>query len=89
MLRADLTMRMIDPPASRRCQGAAGGHEVPEGATFRGAPTRFFLVTGKNIRGTFCEPCLVVAQALAKERRKRASRKQHSTTQAEDRRGPK
>lgn len=74
MFRADLTIKEVQPPVPRFCNGADGGHDVPDGAVFQGKPTRFFRVTGKGVQGTFCEPCLVLANAMAREKKRRAAR---------------
>jgi len=49
-----------------------GGHRVPENAEFQGKPTRFFKLSGKGIPVpvTICEPCLVVANYMAAQKRK-------------------
>jgi len=65
MPRPEITMGNVPDPADRWCQGAMGGHRVPEGALFKKQPVRFFRLTGKA-KGTYCEPCLVVANGMAR-----------------------
>ena len=67
-----LTIRQLDhPPHDRQCHGADFGHNVPIDAIFQEKPTRFFLVTGGGLRLVICEPCLVVAHALVRRKKKR------------------
>lgn len=35
------------------------------------APKRFFHVSGRGINATYCEPCLTIAQAMARKTRER------------------
>ena len=71
--KAEAIFKEIDDPHDRWCDS---GHEAP--VTFKRAgpgspaePTKFFRVNvkGKD-HGVFCEPCLVVANALASKKRK-------------------
>ena len=69
MLKADLTMAEVEPPPTLRCHS---GHYVKEETTFQGKPVRWFSVSNKNkkIAGTYCEMCLVIANARKDEMRK-------------------
>ena len=64
----DLTCKMCDPPLTNWC---ASGHKAPE--LFRNGgpgspeePTRFFHVTGKDINMIVCEPCMIIANHVAR-----------------------
>ena len=72
MQKADLTQRQVKAPPDRWCEGAMGGHNVPDEALFQGNPTRFFQLTGKSLEKpvVVCEPCLVVANFMAARQRK-------------------
>jgi hypothetical protein len=67
-MEADVVQEEVEAPFNRWC---ACGHTAPE--TFRregpespATPTRFFLVTSKDIKGIYCEPCLMIANYVAK-----------------------
>jgi hypothetical protein len=64
-LKADLLQQEVDPPFERWC---ASGHNAP---LFQknDAPIRFFLVEGNNIKGIYCELCLIIANHIAKQKR--------------------
>ncbi len=68
MFDADLEQIEVEPPLENWC---ASGHQAP--ATFRregpgtpDLPTRFFLVKGHNVHGIYCEPCLAIANHIAR-----------------------
>jgi len=74
MIKPNITYKEIDTPENRRCDCC---HKAPE--TFRrdgpgtpSLPTKFFHVkmTEGNIDGVFCEPCLVLVNYLANQKRK-------------------
>jgi hypothetical protein len=72
----NLTVAEVDPPASRYC---ASGHTAPvtfrrEGANTPELPTRFFQITAVDrpaVNGIYCEPCLMIANALADKKKKK------------------
>ena len=79
-LKADLTVKETDRPVTGRCDS---GHYVPPPSHPNGlhdregngkkTPIRFFRVSGQNQDGTYCEPCLVVANWLAAGQKGRAN----------------
>ena len=70
----DLTTTEVPAPDGRLCRS---GHVAPlmfrrEGAGTLEKPTRFFEVTSLKspaVNGVYCEPCLMIANALADARR--------------------
>ena len=72
MQKADLIQREVEAPSDRWCEGAKGGHNIPDDAAFQGKPTRFFQLSGPVMKKTIviCEPCLVVANFMASQHRK-------------------
>jgi hypothetical protein len=71
MYEADMTIKEANVPITRWCDS---GHNAQ--ATFRrqgpdkpAEPIRFFTVTGHGINGTFCEPCLIVANHIAQQKK--------------------
>jgi hypothetical protein len=71
---AQLVFRAVDAPLTGWC---SSGHRVdPKGLWSREGPgglmepIRFFQASGKGLDGIYCEPCLVVANALARENKK-------------------
>ena len=74
MVAEDLITKQVEDPPGRWC---SSGHIAPE--TFRREgpgsewlPTRFFKVFGKAAgvaAGTYCEPCLVIANHIAEQKR--------------------
>lgn len=68
LLEADMVFEQILDPPNSFC---ASGHVAP--TLFRRAgpespeePTRFFLVKHKDARGIYCEPCLIIANHVAR-----------------------
>lgn len=68
VLEADIVFEQVDEPLNRWC---ASGHVGP--LFFRQAgpgspelPTRFFLVKHRDVQGVYCEPCLVIANHMAR-----------------------
>lgn len=76
MLKADLSVEQVPAPSSRWC---SSGHVAVESWSKEGPgtqlePTLFYRVVSINdakVNGTYCEPCLVVAQAMARKSKKR------------------
>lgn len=69
--KPDCTFSEVPAPPSRWC---STGHYAVE--TFRRegpgtaeSPTRFFQVSSETLSGTFCEPCLFIANWLAESKR--------------------
>jgi len=67
-MHADLIFSEVNEHISGWCDS---GHQAP--ATFRREgpgspelPIRFFSVSGLNMHGIYCEPCLIVANHLAR-----------------------
>lgn len=76
ILKPDVTFSEVDDPPNRWCDS---GHVAPETFSRTGPDgilekTRFFHVYGKagakHIDQTLCEPCCVIANYLAKLKRK-------------------
>jgi len=69
--QADLTVKEVVAPESLCCRS---GHTAPsmfrrEGTMAPEEPTRFFQVVSTqrpDINGVYCEPCLIIANAMAK-----------------------
>ena len=62
----------VGPPFNKWC---ASGHVAGEmyrrsGPDSPAEPTRFFLVKANDINSIFCEPCLVVANHMARCKKK-------------------
>lgn len=68
--KPDLTFKQVEN-SSRYC---SSGHIAPE--TFKNQDsgleeqTRFFHVIGLGLNGIYCEPCLCIANYIAKQKRK-------------------
>lgn len=72
--RPGMTVKEVLPPAGLYCRS---GHTAPK--QFRRAgtqapeePTKFFQVTCSDypgVEGVYCEPCLIVANAMSGQRR--------------------
>lgn len=67
---ADIIFKIVEPPLNKHC---SSGHIAPD--TFRRngpgspeEPIRFIQVSGK-INGLYCEPCIVIANWLAAQRK--------------------
>lgn len=76
--KPDCTFEEVPAPPSRWC---SSGHTTSE--TFRregpgseATPTRFFMMSSKDLSGTFCEPCLIVANWMAQLQKKGMSWKE-------------
>ena len=82
--KPDLTFKEVNPPHKRWC---TSGHEAPEmfareGPGTEKTLTRFFRVSNtnnKDVNGTYCEPCVIVANALA--RKNRSNQMRHDVQQ--------
>ena len=61
------SQREVSAPPDRRC---GSGHPVPPDQEFQGHPTKWFSISGPGVEGVVCEPCLTVAHAMAREKRK-------------------
>lgn len=64
----DLSIKQVENPVNNWCDS---GHKAP--ALFRRSgpnsdlePIKFFQIVNKNINQIVCEPCLIVANHLAK-----------------------
>jgi len=74
MLGITITYKEVDPPDDWLCDC---GHTAPElfkrdGAGAAAFPTKFFKVKSKNgLNGTYCEPCLIVINYLAHQKKKK------------------
>lgn len=74
-LRADMTVKEVEAPQGSYCRS---GHRAPEvfrraGTTAPEEPTKFFRVSSSvnpEVDGVYCEPCLIVANAMAKSNRR-------------------
>jgi hypothetical protein len=73
--KADLQVKQVPATHGRWC---SSGHTAPESWSREGRgtpplPTAFFQVTGvgdHNVRGIYCEPCLMVANAMARQKKR-------------------
>lgn len=71
MIKATITYKEIEPPDNRYC---CTGHVAPEkfkrNPNGEKEPTKFFHVTGDERfpHGVYCEPCLIIANFLAKQK---------------------
>lgn len=73
--RPDMTVREVPAPFTLRCRS---GHVAPElfrrtGTKGPEEPTKFFRVssdTHPEVDGVYCEPCLIVANAMAGPKRR-------------------
>jgi len=71
--KADMQCKQVATPPDYRC---SSGHKAP--ATFRlggagtpEAPIRFFEIYKDNKSlGVFCEPCLIIANYVARQKKK-------------------
>jgi hypothetical protein len=68
MLQVDLEQEQVEAPLGNWC---ASGHQAPSvfrrlGPNSMAEPTRFFLIKGHGINGIYCEPCLAIANHMAK-----------------------
>ena len=65
-MKEDIITREVDAPQGRWC---SSGHFAPE--KFQDKPTRFFAVSSSiaPIDGVYCEPCLIVANHVARKKR--------------------
>lgn len=68
MHKPDLSIIQVEEPLNRWC---SSGHTAPstfkrDGADGVEEPTRFFKISGNNINGIYCEPCLCIAHHVAK-----------------------
>lgn len=68
LLDAEIVIEQLDDHISHWCDS---GHKAP--ALFRRTgpespeePTRFFRVNCPNLKGIYCEPCLIVANHMAR-----------------------
>lgn len=73
MLEADITFKTIDAPINNWCDSGhrAIGLFKRGGPDSKAEPVRFFQVISKNIRGCFCEPCIIIARRLSDEKKKK------------------
>lgn len=72
MDKPDLTYKQVEMPSNRWC---ASGHIAPEEfkteENGEPKPTRFFHVIGNGINNIYCEPCLIVANYLSRQNKKK------------------
>jgi hypothetical protein len=69
--KADITFAELAPPMDNWCDS---GHFAPvefrrSGPESLSERTRFFKVSGRGLKGTYCEPCLVIANHMANAQR--------------------
>ena len=71
--KPDLTIKQVSTPYEHRC---SSGHKAPENFKLEGAhgqetPTRFFeIYKGSEYLGIFCEPCLIISNYIARQKKK-------------------
>lgn len=74
-LRPDMTVKEVQAPVGLHCRS---GHTATErwrrmGLQSPEEPTKFFQVSCSNhpeVDGVYCEPCLVIANAMTKSNRR-------------------
>jgi hypothetical protein len=71
MLDADIIQEEVDAPSNNWC---CSGHYAASvfkraGPKSNPEPTKFFKVTTKDHSGIYCEPCLIIARWLAKNKK--------------------
>ena len=71
MIDADITFKQVESPLNGWC---SSGHKAPDFFRNQGPegpeePTRFFLVKHAAISGVYCEPCLIIANHLARQKK--------------------
>ena len=66
MIKENVLVKEVERPLDGIC---ASGHVTSE--TFQNAPTRFFQVKAGNVKGTYCEACLIIANAMVKDGKSR------------------
>lgn len=69
--KVDLEFEEVEEPVNGWC---ASGHKAPpffrrEGPKSLELPTRFFLVKNKDIYAVYCEPCLIIANHIARQKK--------------------
>jgi len=72
MLKADIIQRQVTAPPGGHCDS---GHRVEflfKGRKEEPGEVRFYHVSGKGINnpGIYCEPCVILMNAMAAEKRK-------------------
>ena len=69
--KADLSMIEVGQPFNNWCSSGhiAAKYYKRSGPKSKSEPTRFFRVNCKDFDGIYCEPCLVVANFMAKRKR--------------------
>jgi len=70
-LDADLSYKEVDQPSDLWC---CSGHVAPSSLKRKGSddperPTKFFSISGKGIKGIYCEICVMVAHKLSKSKK--------------------
>jgi len=76
----DLTIAEVSPPATHYC---ASGHIAPlmyrrDGPDSPEEPMRFARVTSTQqpqVNGIYCEPCLIIANALARKKKEKEGKR--------------
>lgn len=70
---ADFSVKEITQPVTKWC---VSGHFAPdmfkrEGPDRPEEPTKFFHVIGKDIDGIYCELCLIIANYVAQQNKRK------------------
>lgn len=71
-MKADITFSEVEKPLNNWC---SCGHTAPEtfkreGAQGKEEPIKFFRVSNKDIDIIICEPCLIIANYMARQQKK-------------------
>lgn len=74
--RADMEVKEVEAPTTLWCKT---GHAAParfrrQGTTAPEEPTKFFKVTcshSPHVNGVYCEPCLIIANAMSSKNKMR------------------
>ena len=69
----ELTVKEITQPLTKWC---SSGHFAPDmfkrkGPDYPEEPTKFFQITGKGIDGIYCELCLIIANYVAQQNKRK------------------
>jgi hypothetical protein len=72
MIRADITFSEVDVPDNLMCEC---GHKAPiefkrNGPDSESMPIRFWHMKGNGVNKIICEPCMILVNYLAAQKRK-------------------
>lgn len=69
--KEDLTIKEVNPPCNLWCSSGHKSAEFfcPDDPNKKDIPTRFFKIKHANVEGIYCEPCLIVANHIAAQKK--------------------